>query len=124
MLTKNVWRRITFLGVALLVGAGITGWIAANAEYCSYRPNVFGVCGAIAAMRNFMEPVDLVSLAPMALVAIALGALLFKLHKTNVSLGETSEQIREARKLQTAANLRMQAANVNLQQPGICGEPQ
>jgi len=42
----------------------------------------------------------------MALVAIALGALLFTLHKTNKSLGETSEQIREAHRRQTPSNLR------------------
>ena len=113
---KVTWQRVAVLAACLLISAGTAGWIAANAEHCVYRPNEFGICGnyqsALAAMRYFTHPVDLVALTLMGFAAIALGAVLFMLHKANMSLSETDDKLREAHANQTAANLRIQASNI------------
>ena len=119
MLAKLTWQRIAVLAACVLISAGSAGWIAANAEHCVYRPNEFGICGnyqtALAAMRT--QPVDLVALALMGFAAIALGTLLFTLHKTEKRLSETNDKMREAQRLQTGSNLRMQATNIEFRKP-------
>ena len=112
---KVTWQRVAVVAACLLISAGATGWIAANAEHCVYRSNEFGICGnfqtVVAALR-FVRNLEPVEATLMVLVAIALGAVLFALHKANKSLRETNDKLREADRHQTAANLRMQATNI------------
>jgi hypothetical protein len=115
MPARVTWHRVTILAVCLLIGACAAGWIAATTEYCAYHPHEFEICGAhqtATATRLFAGNVEPVALGLMGFVVIALGALLFMLHKTNKSLSETNDKTREAHRRQTASNLRMQATNI------------